>query len=852
MPNVVDPVTAALSDDYFEDFERDALLAWSTTGLWHLEDNNTSSYPMYGLPSNSHYMWYGDNKTGDYNTTDANSGDLYSDVFNMSVFSDTAYLEFWSWADTESFEGADIKQVFISPDSGSTWKWLGNITITGEPRWEFYTFNISSYVSLDSVQLRFHFDTVDELYNDYRGWAIDDVAIVTDPGEQFDLWIDQEYNALVNETHWMDFYADSYFSHDMNVSIKIEIIGPMGTVSLYEVTDYFFPAYSNWNISKNFTFPYAGSYDVHFSLTDDIGYIWEEWCWWEVTTHGDQMFVLDIYQDYDAMVGETKWMDFYADSYFNRSMENVTIKIEINGPNGGVLYYNDSVYLYPYEMWYISLSYTFTIEGSYEVYFYLEDDTGYIWEEWCDWDVYPFKEHFELWIDQENFAVVGEWGYMALNIESSFTHDMYVEVIFEITDPYGYTETIYSNDSLFFPAGSSWNYPTWYLFSTTGYYDVHLKLIDDIGAYWDAWCWFEVFEYSQEFIWIDIYQDQYAFVGENRWMDFVIYPNVSTTLFDVTIEAWVETPSLAKDPLFIFNNVTLTNNEWWWYDWSYTFNNVGPHNVYFVVTLVDGSSWTHVCGWEISDWDVEVWIDQANFIKIGEVGEMKLGLKNHFPDKTAFGAYLEIKKDGIVMFNVTKNDIILDPEQEWNEIITYTFDKLGHWDVFFEVWTSDYSQYWSADCWWDVQPSDKLVPFIDSDHVAQVNVTEDFFVGVYNYFGDLQSFNVEVTITHPDGHVNTIYNDSVTDISPGEKWKTPLRYTFNYTGHFEILVAVNNGGYSGSVDSFFDVYVEVETTTSTTTEPPTRSTTISLTPGFELFLMPLVILPLIVSKKRRR
>ena len=852
MPNVGSPVSAALSDDFYEDFERDALLAWTTTGLWHLEDNNTSSWPMYGLPSNSHYMWYGDNETGNYNTTDANSGDLYSDVFNMSVFSDTAYLEFWSWADTESFQGVDIKQVFISPDSGSTWKWLGNITVNGEPRWEFYSYNISSYVSLDSVRLRFHFDTGDELYNDYRGWAIDDVAIVADLGEQFDLWIDQDNNALVGETHSMHFYADSYFSHDMNVSIKIEVIGPTGNVILDEVTNLFFPAYGSWNISKDFTFQVTGYYDVRFSLEDDYAYEWVEWCWWEVNEYGDERFDLWIEQEFYAMVGETKWMDFYAASNYDYSMENLELKIEITGgPYSEELYYNSSISFSAYEVWHLSLNYTFLVEGLYDVSFFLWNDTGLFFEAWCNWEVTPFKEHFELWIDQENFAVVGEMAFMGFNIESSFIHDMTVEVIVEIIDSYENVEVIYHNSSLYFPASSFWYLPLGYSFTSSDYYDVHLILIDDIGAYWDAWCWYEVFDEGGEFLWLDIYQDQHAFVGEDRWMDFVIYSNYSYTFFDVTIEANVLTPS-GVEPLFLYENVDLTPYNWWNDYQEYTFKEVGYFEIVFTVTLVDGTSWSHTCGWEITPLEIEIWIDQANYVKIGDVGEMKLSLKNRFPEKTTFGAYFEIKKDGKLMYNVTKDKIVLDPDQEWNEIIAYTFDKLGHWDVYFEVWTSDYSQYWSTDCWWEVQPSDELVSFIDSDRIAQVNVTEDFFVGVYNYFGDHQDFTVEVVVTHPDGTEDTIFNSSVYELGPGEKWKTPLRYTFNYTGHFTVLVAVNNGGYSGSADSFFDVYVEVDTNTTTTTEPPTRSTTISLTPGFELFLIPLVILPIIVSKKRRR
>ncbi|MHA1944785.1 MAG: hypothetical protein ACXAC6_02415 [Candidatus Hodarchaeales archaeon] len=854
MSNSVNLVGADLiNPSYFEDFEDSVFPGWNTTGLWHLEDNNTSSYPMYGLPSDSHYMWYGDNKTGNYNTTVATYGELTSNVFDMVLFnSSSAYLEFWSWAMTEIGEEYDRKQVFISADGGSTWNHLGNITADEDPRWELYTFDISSYTASRSVKVKFAFDSVDTVNNLGRGWVIDDVAIVSEPRGYFDLWINQDNNALVGETHWMDFYADSFFSHDMNVSIKIEIIGPTGNVILHEETNLFFPAYSSWNISKDFTFPLVGYYDVRFSLIDDYPYEWVEWCWWDITTHGDEYFILDIYQDYEAFVGETHWMDFYAESTFNHSMSNVTIKIEVNGPNGEVLYYNESVYIPSYGIWSISRSFTFMYEGSYEVYFYLIDDMDFIWETWCYWEVSLFKEHFELWIDQENFAVVGELEYMGFNIQSYFTHNMTVDVIIEIIDSYGTVNVIYSDYGLYFQAGSSWYLPLGYSFPSSDYYDVHLILIDDIGEYWDTWCWFEVFEYSQEFIWIDIYQDQHAFVGENRWMEFVIYPNVSSTLFDVKIEAWVETPSLGADLLLYYRNETINPNDWWKQDASYTFYEVGYHTVNFRITLANGTSWTHICGWDITPLELEIWIDQANYVKIGEVGEMKLILKNRFPEKTTFGAYLEIKKDGKVMYNFTKNNIVLDPDQEWNEIVAYTFDKLGHWDVYFEVWRSDYSQYWSTDCWWEVQPSDKLVPFIDSDRVAQVNVTEDFFVGVYNYFGDHQDFTVEVVVTHPDGTEDTIFNSSVYELGPGEKWKTPLRYTFNYTGHFTLLVAVNNGGYSGSADSFFDVYVEIDTNTTTTTEPPTRSTTISLTPGFELFLIPLVILPLIVSKKRRR
>ena len=87
--------------------------------------------------------------------------------------------------------------MFISPDNGLSWNFLGNITVNEEPRWELFRYNISSYVTYTSIQLRFFFDTVDAEVNEGRGWIIDDVSIVPVETGYFDLWIDQEYSSFL-------------------------------------------------------------------------------------------------------------------------------------------------------------------------------------------------------------------------------------------------------------------------------------------------------------------------------------------------------------------------------------------------------------------------------------------------------------------------------------------------------------------------------------------------------------------------------------------------------------------------------------------------------------------------------
>ncbi|MHA1969973.1 MAG: hypothetical protein ACW964_19540 [Candidatus Hodarchaeales archaeon] len=88
MPTGTSASVASLGDDHSEDFEGIVFPSWTATGLWHLEDNSTSSYPIYGwMPSVTRYMWYGSNTTGTYNTTDPfSAGELISDQVDLSGF----------------------------------------------------------------------------------------------------------------------------------------------------------------------------------------------------------------------------------------------------------------------------------------------------------------------------------------------------------------------------------------------------------------------------------------------------------------------------------------------------------------------------------------------------------------------------------------------------------------------------------------------------------------------------------------------------------------------------------------------------------------------------------------------
>jgi len=129
-------------------------------------------------------------------STAANTGNLISPTIDLTGVSN-ASLTFMSWYEIEGVDVNmyDMMYVYISTDAGVTYTQLGAINpindVDGESFkpyssgglgltgvWVSQHFDISSYASSQTV-IMFTFETVDNLYNGFRGWLIDDVMIGT-------------------------------------------------------------------------------------------------------------------------------------------------------------------------------------------------------------------------------------------------------------------------------------------------------------------------------------------------------------------------------------------------------------------------------------------------------------------------------------------------------------------------------------------------------------------------------------------------------------------------------------------------------------------------------------------------
>jgi hypothetical protein len=164
------------STSYFFDDMESGTGTWTATGLWHLADAG-SSYPnpYNGAAS----WWYGLEATGNYDNGVSNSGSLQSAIISLPGDAPAAYLRFYSWEFTEGlYSDFDSRIVSISTD-GSSWTPIYTST-NSIGNWYEVQLDLSAYIG-DDISIKFTFDTVDDTYNDYPGWYVDDVAVGYDP-----------------------------------------------------------------------------------------------------------------------------------------------------------------------------------------------------------------------------------------------------------------------------------------------------------------------------------------------------------------------------------------------------------------------------------------------------------------------------------------------------------------------------------------------------------------------------------------------------------------------------------------------------------------------------------------------
>ena len=156
-----------------EDFE-DGAAGWTMDGLWHIREGQgcfqcaeiVGSYAMYAKPG-----------ACDYNTGNRTSGALVSPEVAIPDGVEALRIVFSYFRHVEAYAGVyDVTSAQISFDGGD-WQtlWTRNAQ---DPSPECGAFETEVATGgADTFRLRFVFDTVDRYYNNFPGWAVDNVLV---------------------------------------------------------------------------------------------------------------------------------------------------------------------------------------------------------------------------------------------------------------------------------------------------------------------------------------------------------------------------------------------------------------------------------------------------------------------------------------------------------------------------------------------------------------------------------------------------------------------------------------------------------------------------------------------------
>lgn len=180
----------------FQDGFENGLANWTATGLWNLEaSTDTCGFQAAPFPEGTQAAWYGHLSFGcNYSTGTQNSGQLELSSWIQLPLAMSVSLHFWMSSETEycyedrfSLSPYDRHFVYVLAQGGAnTTVWLcpqfGSPGTQDLP-WHERRMDLSAYRG-QLVRVGFAFDTSDEVLNDLRGWYVDDVRILAEPGSR--------------------------------------------------------------------------------------------------------------------------------------------------------------------------------------------------------------------------------------------------------------------------------------------------------------------------------------------------------------------------------------------------------------------------------------------------------------------------------------------------------------------------------------------------------------------------------------------------------------------------------------------------------------------------------------------
>jgi len=164
--------------------------SWTATGLWH---RSVVGSDVCAIPQNGTASWYYGTSSCDYDIG-YNNGSLTSPPIAIPPgAAQSVQLSFWDYYETETgFYDRRVVQISVDGGSFTDLQWLPYDAMN---TWHQRSIDLSAYIG-HSIRLRFYFDTIDSIINDFRGWYVDEVHVYSSTvGYTFEP-VDYDYNDI--------------------------------------------------------------------------------------------------------------------------------------------------------------------------------------------------------------------------------------------------------------------------------------------------------------------------------------------------------------------------------------------------------------------------------------------------------------------------------------------------------------------------------------------------------------------------------------------------------------------------------------------------------------------------------
>ena len=222
-------VVGTISDSMiFEEHFDDGLPTdWTASGLW----TTTASCTPSGECDGGESAYFGITSSCSYNNGDIAYGSLSTPAISIDGHVGDLVLTFCSALETEDFSSYDRAELYVNG--------VYIDQLDESPSWQEVVYELTG-ITGNTVQIEWRFDTVDGLYNDFRGWHVDGVRLVASSVDcddtatcPADITGDSDVDvsdllAVIDQWGLAGSYADINQDGIVDVSDLLEVVGSWG------------------------------------------------------------------------------------------------------------------------------------------------------------------------------------------------------------------------------------------------------------------------------------------------------------------------------------------------------------------------------------------------------------------------------------------------------------------------------------------------------------------------------------------------------------------------------------------------------------------------------------------------